>query len=331
MPIVLDTYVGDVQSNVLSVGALITKGWRLKIDSTETSLTFKSFSGIIKWYANCPWLECRAHDGQNFRIADFGKRLQPGIQPIIKPVPDATEIHRFGGHMPQDPRNCVTCAQAHGVSISKRRKEVVMNQIQADFCQLKLGGKDHRTLVLAHGETGFIAAILVGDDQTTTVHAIRDFCISTGLSGPGSTLEVMTDAELQVGNPFRRVQPLLAGRHVVVQRAAPQEHQSIGLAEGAVRKVKQGVRVLELALEKFGYHLRSSDFVIQLFLNYFMSVHNRFSCNAYGRSPKSELFDKTMPVSQTTGFCPRVLSEVPENLGCVGALGCINICTLKCE
>ena len=69
MPIVLDAYVGDVQSNVLSVGSLSSKGWCLKIDASETLLTFKQFSGVVKWYANCPWLECRGKDSQDFQIA----------------------------------------------------------------------------------------------------------------------------------------------------------------------------------------------------------------------------------------------------------------------
>ena len=313
VPIVLDAYVGDVQSNVLSVGSLSSKGWAFRVDASETSLTFQQFSGVVKWYANCPWLECQSDVSQTFQISDVRETLQP----VIKSVPNPEEVHRLRGHMPPDPRNCVTCAQAHGVSISKRRKQVVMNQVQADFCHLKVGGKDRRALILAHGETGFIAAIHMGADQTATIHAIRDFCVSAGLVGPGPTLEIMTDAERQVGIVMRQVQPLLAGRHIIVQRAAPQEHQSIGLAEGAVRKAKQGIRVLELELEKCGYHLQPSDFVLQLFLNYYTSVHNRFSCNAFGRSPKSELFDKDMPTSQTAGFCHRVLAEVPESLGCV--------------
>ena len=99
-----------------------------------------------------------------------------------------------------------------------------------------------------------------------------------------------------------------------MQRAAPQEHQTVGYAERSVRKLKESLKILEIQLREDGYCLVQSQFAAQSIANYFASVHNKFSVNDAGASPKDELFDKDMPISESAAFCHRVLAEVPESL-----------------
>ena len=104
-------------------------------------------------------------------------------------------------------------------------------------------------------------AVVVGANQSTTVKHIRDFFTFLGLTGQGPTVELTTDAEVAVSKLVKQVD--LSGRHLVVQRAAPQEHPTIGLAENSNRKLKEGLLAIKMELDSGGFQLCSNEFAVQ--------------------------------------------------------------------
>ena len=324
-PVVLEAYVADVQSNVLSVGELNNKGWAFSTTPVSAVLSHSSFRdacGDIVWFANCPWLQSRVSDVDGFQTQALpidASTISKQMQPIISMDAESQRLHVMRGHQPPQPRRCEICARAYGVSISKRRDLPQKHQIQADFkdiiftCQASKESFKVKYLVMVHVETGCLGFSAIGEDYSKSLGAIRDFFLYLGLTGTaGPSVEVLSDAEIRIGKMIRQVQ--LDGRHILVQRAAPQEHQTVGYAERSVRKLKESLKILEIQLREDGYCLVQSQFAAQSIANYFASVHNKFSVNDAGASPKDELFDKDMPISESAAFCHRVLAEVPESL-----------------
>lgn len=97
-------------------------------------------------------------------------------------------------------------------------------------------------------------------------------------------------------------------------RAAPQEHQTIGLAEGANRRLKEGLETIKIELDQGGFKLCANETALQSLLTYWCSAYNRFSRSEYGRTPKEELFEKSVNPSSTARFGQKVLAECPESL-----------------
>ena len=339
MPVTLDAFVADVQSNVLSVGTLAEKGWHFQL-SSDSALLFhgsigNSTLGDISWFANCPWLrswsEGQSSEPKNVRFAGVddvemqGDSLQVSeisqqskfcehvLQPVIQQGSDEAALHVMRGHQPPDPRHCIICSRAHGISKPFRRSKPQLFQVQADFNDIKFNRFSQKYLVMVHSETGCLGFAAIGPDQNRTVAAIKDFLIYLGLVGHGPNVEILTDAEFHVSKLIKQVNA--EGRHLVCQRAAPQEHQTIGHAERSVRKLKECMKTIELQLEMDGFDIVSSQFSAQMISNCFASTHNRFGVTSAGSSPKEELFDKTMDGSDSASFAHQVLGEVPESLG----------------
>ena len=53
----LEVFVGKVQHNILSVGALVEKGWCFSMDSTGAELTLKQTSIAVVFLSGCPWIQ----------------------------------------------------------------------------------------------------------------------------------------------------------------------------------------------------------------------------------------------------------------------------------
>ena len=313
--VILDAFIGDVQSNVLSVGSLNSRGWFFESGAKHSSLYHddgKQRSVLfLTWFANCPWVECRTSS----MISDAELKLQKTslIQPVLQQSAEDDALHVLRGHQPPDPKRCVICARAHGISFSRRKQQPQRFQLQCDFKEVSFVKGKCKFLVMAHAMTGCIGLAAVGDNSSRTVASIRDFLQFLGFVGNGPNIEILTDSELAVGKLMKQCST--DGRHLIVQRAAPQEHQTIGLAERSVRKLKESIRAIEIQLEDYGFCLNSSEqFSCQAVGNYFASCHNRFAVMESGNSPKDELFDKDMDTSQSAFFSQVVLGEVPQSL-----------------
>ena len=312
----LDAFVGDVQSNVLSIGALTQRGWEFHVTKAGGGLVHKKhkLSVPMYWFANCPWIASDI-DSQSIQTKQETKRsntMQLQLKPLVAfESAKEEEAHRLRGHLPPDPRHCPICAKVRGVSQS-RRKDVVLSQIQADFCFVQINETSFKVLVLAHGETGCIGAAVCGASINTTIQRTRDFLAFLGLTGHGPTVELTTDAESAVSKIVKQCN--LDGRHVVVQRAAPQEHQTIGLAEGANRRLKEGLETIKMELDQGGVKMCANEGALQMLLTYWCLAYNRFSKSEFGRTPKEELFEKQVNPSSTARFGQKVLAECPESL-----------------
>lgn len=209
--ITLDAFVGSVQSNVLSVGALTQRGWEFFVTKAGGGLIHKrhSVSVPMVWFANCPWIASAVESTlqlkpRNKETTVMNLQLKPRVNFESQ---KEEEAHRLRGHLPPDPRHCPICAKVRGVSQSRR----------TDFCFVQIAQKSFKVLVLAHGETGCIGAAVCGASVNTTVQKTRDFFAFLGLTGAGPTVELTTDAEAAVSKIVKQCN--LDGRHLVVQRA----------------------------------------------------------------------------------------------------------------
>ena len=146
-----------------------------------------------------------------------------------KKVDRELSLHRRRGHIPLDSR-CVHCVKSrstlHHGRVSKSSSTPVdhhMMLIQADFFFLE----GNKFVLLVDAGTGLLGISLHGPNQDQMLADCRQYFRQLGVSDQSSqTVEVLTDSEALIGPLLRRL-----GLPLQVKSAAPQAHESIGLAE----------------------------------------------------------------------------------------------------
>ena len=87
-------------------------------------------------------------------ISQQSKFCEHVLQPVMQQGSDEAALHVMRGHQPPDPRHCIICSRAHGISKPFRRSKPQLFQVQADFNDIKFNRFSQKYLVMVHSETG---------------------------------------------------------------------------------------------------------------------------------------------------------------------------------
>ena len=159
------------------------------------------------------------------------------------------ERHRLQGHVPYAPR-CTICARGKSTFHHRRRREGALEtEVQADFAFLTTRGEmvdeesenTIKILVLTELATNCIGYVVVTPEARNVKSQICKWLDHFGLSSSISSVVLHTDAERAVSELVRTSSEKYT---FIVRRARPQQHQSNGGAERAVRRLKESLATL---------------------------------------------------------------------------------------
>ena len=136
-------------------------------------------------------------------------------------------------------------------------------------CLVQFDGSAHK-----HIQTGGAGVSLLSSNADKTKRQVGAWLDHFGLVSQHTAITLHTDAEIGVAE--------LVGRSVgsysfVIRRAAPQQHQSIGGAERAVRELKESLAVLRADLNLQSVDIVFSEDGLTDVLTYCALCHNHFS------------------------------------------------------
>ena len=203
----------------------------------------------------------------------------------------------------------------------RRRKDGRLeSEVVADFFFLSSTGEEPRAvradnlrvLVMVERMSGMIGAIVTSDNvvenRTLVVKWLREF----GLQSGTCSIPMITDAEGAVSDLIAGASEEFAFQ---VRKAEPQNHESVGVAERGVRKVKESLQTLRSDLNQEGVDLCFNHVGFAAALTYLCGSLNRFS-----KAPGSELAPCDMPLRRPTPkgpftlFGATVLAELPQSV-----------------
>ena len=278
--------VGGVSHNILSTTFVVKRGWSVVLSPGDSYLWHEEsgtliIAGIRMWGG---WLHAkRTSLSKRLALKDRMDVESPGDVSY----PEAMDIgavravhtnlsseerkqqHVLRGHYPFDP-NCLECQQGRGVRRSSRRpaRERLL-EVQADFFFLGETRDKVKFLLFRHVFTGMLGVTLVHEDVQVTARHIREVFAEFGLVG--NPLDVRSDAAHDVGALIRRA---TLDREFTIDRAAPQEHDTVGSVERGVREVKEAMSVISLELEKVGLSVRRTAVAFEALAKYVTAMHN---------------------------------------------------------
>ena len=102
---------------------------------------------------------------------------------------------------------------------------------------------------------------------------------------------------------------------ILVRKASPQGHESVGAAERTVRRFKEGAATIRVDLREEGVDIcNTHDSWFQLF-KYVAFAHNCFACPGEGaRTAREALANRQLPTAKFALYGSVVLAEVPESV-----------------
>ena len=132
----------------------------------------------------------------------------------------------------------------------------------------------------------------------------------------GPPVDFRTDAQDEVGTVLRR-----SGlpREYTVNKAGPQNHDTVGSEERGVREVKEALAVLRLELAKAGLDLVDSLVAWEAASRYVTAMHDLHGkIQKRGKSGKELLRNTSEGTRISVMFWSRVLAETPESVDSIG-------------
>ena len=218
--------------------------------------------------------------------------------------------HVMRGHFPYHP-DCIACRQGKSTYQHRRKKEGKdIHELSCDFFFYE----GQKFLAMTDSYTGMIAALPAADTEKAR-QWVRHWISEFGLIGPLSLqhpLEIFTDAEKSVGSLIRESD---IGRPIRIQKAAPQAHESVGAAEGCIRKLKDAVATVRSSIREFGVDIANSDKArccIFAYVSFCSNAHSRYRDGLL--APREILVGRSLPAIETTLYGSLVLAEIPESL-----------------
>ena len=140
-----------------------------------------------------------------------------------------------------------------------------------------------------------------------------------GINETSSTaVEVLVDSEPVLSAPLRRT-----GLTLQIRAAAPQAHETVGLAERNVRRFKEMVACIRSDMRAHGYDLTRNAECYHCVLQYIAQTHNHFGIGAptgqyenlsSRRSPIELVVQKNRPAPSCSLFGSVVHARVPDSL-----------------
>ena len=326
--------IGDVSHNIISTTQLvIKKGWSVIQSPGETYLYHEDsgtlISDVLLW-GGTPWLRaCRAAQPS---LKDGSQPMELVESSVVEPeglkvsMVGAVELssqeklrqHVLRGHYPFDP-HCLECQQGRGVSRAPRRslRERIL-EVQVDFFFLGLVESKFKMILLRQVFSGLLGVTAVSENVQVTGQHLRQILAEFGLleTLEGPPVDFRTDAQDEVGTVLRR-----SGlpREYTVNKAGPQNHDTVGSVERGVREVKEALAVLRLELAKAGLDLVDSLVAWEAASRYVTAMHNLHGkIQNTGKTGKELLRNTSEGTRISAMFCSRVLAETPESVDSIG-------------
>ena len=266
----LRTLVADIRSNIISTTTLCAAGWKFVQDKNSFQVVDAQSGEVatdIAYFAGCPWIKLQPDWGmQSWVGKSSGKCMSHvcgaedegfGVHRLTRASEEALQKHRMQGHVPFDPR-CSLCARGKSVFHHRRRRaNMLETEVQADFAFLTTRGEvvsedapgTIKVLVLTELSSGCIGYVVVENDVSKVRTQICRWLEHFGLTSTRTGVILHTDAERAVAELVGKSSERYTFN---VRRANPQQHQSVGAAERAVRRLKESLSVLRADLNSGG-------------------------------------------------------------------------------
>ena len=245
-------------------------------------------------FDGCPWVKLDPlwmYNGSdtptypgNFVMSDDMNAVHATapLNPLSRAAEAALETHRMQGHIPYNPR-CIICPCGKSTFQHRRRREGTLEtEIQADFGFLTTRGEmvndeadgTFKVLVLTELSTNCVGYVVVGQDARNTKNLVCKWLDHFGLASFTSSVVLHTNVE-------RAVSELVgtnSNKYIfLIRRARPQQHQSNGGAECAVRRLKESLAVLRAETNQGGADVCFSEKDLSDVVIYIALSHNHFS------------------------------------------------------
>ena len=323
----LMTLVGDTRHNILSTTSLAQSGWQFKHGSDGVSLTHEESGDMaceIAVFAGCPWIRLHPHSGLDHAHEEFDLSREDRSSGVFCPLSKAAraelEQHRNQGHVPHNP-HCVECARGRGTHQHRRRDgDTIETELQADFAFLSQTGEISdvekqgavKVLVLTECQSNAVGYVVVGDDISHVRSLILKWIQHFGLESEQTSIILHTDAEQAVRNLVTNCSPKYVFH---VRKSRNQQHQSLGYAERAVRRLRESLSVLRADMNTGGWDIRFDYDSLQEALTYVGLTHNHFGKSRESDfSPLELIAGRRLSKPVTALFGSTVLAELPSSL-----------------
>ena len=242
------------------------------------------------------------------------------LNPLSRAAEAALETHRMQGHVPFDPR-CTICARGKSTFQHRRRREGALEtEVRADFGFLTTRGElvedeadgTIKVLVLTELSTNCVGYVIVGQETRSVKNQICKWLDHFGLASSTSSVVLHTDAERAVSELVGTSSDKYT---FLVRRARPQQHQSNGGAERAVRRLKESLAVLRAEMNQGGADVCFTERGLQDVATYIALSHNHFS-KAHGTdfSPLEYSTQRKLSRPSLAMFGQTVLAELPSSM-----------------
>ncbi|CAE7265610.1 unnamed protein product [Symbiodinium sp. CCMP2592] len=328
----MNVWIGDTNRNIISTTMLCHRGWTFS--QSREGIHLASASGAcakeIVLFCNVPWVRLRpvvhpeSPEGE-LCLAPLTPQVPVvPVSPLTRSSEAELALHRLQGHTPYHP-GCKHCQVSRTVFQHRRRRDGRLEtEVVADFFFLSSTGEERRevrsdnlrVLVMVERMSSMIGAIVTSDNlvasRTDIVRWLREF----GLESGTCSILMLTDAEEAVSD-------LVAGASdefvFQVRKAGPQCHESIGVAERGVRKIKESLQTLRSDLNHEGLDICFNHVGFSAALTYLCGSLNRFS-KAHGSdlAPCDMPLQRPTPKGAFTLFGATVLAELPQSIKDLG-------------
>ena len=216
-------------------------------------------------------------------------------------------------------RRCSHCVRSRSTIHHRRMKEGDSSPqdhklllVQADF--FFVGVANYKYLLLTDAGTGLIGVAPYGMNVDHTLAECQRYFQQLGVSEQSTmNIEVLTDSERALGTLLKKL-----GNPLVIKTAAPQSHQSVGLGERSVRRIKEMLSCLRSDLRSHGFDIVENEEGFGKMLQYITQTHNHFGLGdsigrsaglEHRRSPVELVLQKDRPKPMTIR-----MEKVPESL-----------------
>ena len=330
----LKCLVGGISHNIISTNTLCECGWEFNQNPEGAEVTHLA-SGLrldnICNFGGCPWVKLdpawmyRDSDGSarhddEFIMSEGLHAVHGNLNPLSRAAEAALEAHRLQGHVPYDPR-CTICARGKSTFQHRRRREGALEtEVQADFGFLTTRGElvedetdgTIKILALTELSTNCVGYVVVGPEARSVKSLIQKWLDHFGLASSTSSVVLHTDAERAVSELVGTSSDKYT---FLVRRARPQQHQSNGGAERAVRRLKESLAVLRAEMNQGGADVCFTARGLQDVATYIALSHNHFS-KAHGTdfSPLEYSTQRKLSRPSFAMFGQTVLAELPSSM-----------------
>ena len=230
-------------------------------------------------------------------------------------------LDRRCGHIPFDSR-CVHCQRSRSVI---RHPRVVANGrppqdhklllVQADFMFMDT----HKFLVMSNAGTGLMGVAGVDSNPDRTISDCRQFFRQMGVTESSPfTIEVLTVSEPALGSLLRRL-----SLPIQIKSASPQAHETVGLAERSVRRIKEMISCIRCDMKEHGFDVTCTSECFLHLMHYVAQTHNCFGLGSASgqsdglgsrRSPIELVVRKERPVTVCSLFGSVVHAKAPDSI-----------------